>query len=364
MIDYFFKCVEGEYGLVPELVAILALVIAINVVLKWFLLKLHARYKSENNLWKDCLIMALIQPLTTLVWVIAVVQAISYLWLHLKGDALPYSSHTIIVIATILAFAWFLMRWKIKVVHRLLEKSKAGQIVIDYGKVDAVNKVLTLVIYLVTALLLLEQSGSSLNTLIAFGGVSGLAIAFASQQVIANFFGGIVIYFTQPFIVGDWIQLPEKDIEGNVEEIGWYTTRIRTFTKRPIYIPNSMLSNILVSNPSRMTHRQFKRTICLRYTDLDKIPNVIKDLRRFFCSHPKIDQFLKPQIYLGELSASGIEINVNVYTEITEGPAYSDLVEECLYKIASIVTKHDAEFATNSSYSLDFPKGIPQPQKI
>lgn len=364
MIDYFFKSIEGEYGLLPELLAITVLVIAINVILKWLLLKLHARFKAQGNLWKDCLIMALIKPLTTLVWVIAIVQGFSYLWIHLRGNSLPYSPHTTIVIGIILAMAWFLLRWKTMVVHRLLEKSKSGHMVLDHGKVDAVNKVLTLAIYFVTGLLLLEQSGSSLNTLIAFGGVSGLAIAFASQQIISNFFGGIVIYFTQPFVVGDWIHLSEKDIEGHVEEIGWYTTRIRTFNKRPIYIPNSMLSNIVVANPSRMTHRQFKQTICLRYADLSQIPAIIKDLRHFFLSHPMIDQLLNPQVYLGELSSAGIEIYVNAYTLTIEKHAYHELVEEFLYKIASIVIEHEAEFATNSSYTLEFPKGIPFPDRV
>lgn len=362
MIEYFFKSIEGEYGLVPELIAITALVIAINVVLKWLLLKLHMRYKAQANLWKDCLIMALIKPLTSLVWFIAIVQALSYFWVNLKGDTLPYSSHTIIVTGIILAFAWFLMRWKTMVVHRLLEKGKSGQIAIEHGKVDAVNKVLTLLIYFIAGLLLLEQSGSSLNTLIAFGGVSGLAIAFASQQIISNFFGGIVIYFTQPFVVGDWIQLSEKDIEGYVEEIGWYTTRIRTFNKRPVYIPNSMLSNILVANPSRMTHRQFKKIICLRYADLKQIPLIIKDLKHFLRSHSKIDQLLNPHVYLGELSANGIEIYVTAYTTTIEKHAYYEIVEEILFKITSIVTKHGAEFATTSSYSLEFPKGIPHPK--
>jgi MscS family membrane protein len=56
------------------------------------------------------------------------------------------------------------------------------------------------------------MTGSSLNTLIAFGGISGLALAFASQEVIASFFGGLMTYITQPFVIGDWIILPEKNI--------------------------------------------------------------------------------------------------------------------------------------------------------
>jgi MscS family membrane protein len=360
--DDFFTSLEGGHGLTSELVAITTLVIVINVIMKWALLKLHARYKMQGNLWKDCLIVALVKPLTTLVWFIAAIQAIKYFWQRFGQEAIPFSSHTLIVSGAIFCFAWFLLRWKKLVVHRLLEKSKAGLILLDHGKVDAMNKVGTIAIYLITGLLLLEQFGSSLNTLIAFGGVSGLAIAFASQQIISNFFGGIVIYFTQPFVVGDWIQLPEKDIEGYVEEIGWYTTRVRTFDKRPIYIPNSMLSNILVSNPSRMTHRQFKQTFSLRNSDIALIPAIVADLRKFFQSHPKIDQHLNPQIHLGAVGPAGLDINITAYTTTVEKASYNDLVQDLLYGITSIILKNGADF-TVSSHTIEFPKGIPSPRE-
>lgn len=357
-ISDFLTSIEGGYGLTAELIAITSLVLVINVLLKWVLLKLHSRYKVQGNLWKDCLIVALIKPLTSLVWFIAIVQALTFLWDRFGTGPLLFSPHVILTTGAIVAFTWFLLRWKRLIVHRLLERSKAGLIPLDHGKVDALNKISTVAIYLVAGLLLLEQYGSSINTLIAFGGVSGLAIAFASQQIIANFFGGIVIYFTQPFVVGDWIQLPEKDIEGYVEEIGWYTTRVRTFNKRPIYIPNSMLTNIIVSNPSRMTHRQFKQTITLRTSDLEKLPTIISDLRKFFCAHAKLDQHLPPQVHLGAISPNGLDVFITIYTTTVDKNAYNDLVHDLLFGITSIVTKNGADFAI-TSYALEFPKGIP-----
>ncbi|MCB2069634.1 MAG: mechanosensitive ion channel, partial [Ottowia sp.] len=51
---------------------------------------------------------------------------------------------------------------------------------------------------------------------------------------------------------------PDKEIEGTVEEIGWRLTRIRTFDKRPLYVPNSVFNNIAVENPSRMQNRRIK----------------------------------------------------------------------------------------------------------
>lgn len=356
----FFTSVEGGYGLTAEMIAITLLVLAINVALKWVLLKLHARFKMQGTLWKDTFIVALIKPLTSLVWFIAAVQALAYLWLRFVHERLPFQSTVLFSAGTIFATAWFMLRWKKLIVHRILEKSKAGLILVDHGKVDAVNKVITVAIYLISALLLLEQFGSSVNTLIAFGGVSGLAIAFASQQIIANFFGGIIIYFTKPFVVGDWIQLPEKSIEGHVEEIGWYTTRVRTFDKRPIYIPNSFLTNILVTNPSRMTHRQFKQIVSVRYSDISKLHNIINDFKKFFTTHSKVDQHLAPQIYFTALGAVGLDISITAYTTNVEKIAYQELTQDLLFGITSIVAKNGADFSV-ASHALEFPKGIPLP---
>ena len=49
-----------------------------------------------------------------------------------------------------------------------------------------------------------------------------------------------MVYMDRPFSIGDWISSPDKDIEGTVEQIGWRSTRIRTFDKRPLYVPNAI----------------------------------------------------------------------------------------------------------------------------
>lgn len=280
------NALEVVYGWLLEIAAIVALIILLNGVLKWFLLRLSKRFEKRQELWKNSVIIALIPPLTSFVWLIAVVESLHFIWSHLTKEPPLIAPFTIIKIGFILAAAWFFLRWKRQILLHMQEKGSIGTISFDVRKMDAINKVLTLAIYLIAIFLLLEQTGSSMNTLIAFGGISGLAIAFASQQIIANFFGGIMIYLTHPFDIGDWIQLPEKAVEGNVEEIGWYTTEIRTFEKRPIYIPNSLLTNVLVTNPSRMTHRRFNEVIKLRHQDIPELSAIIQDLKDFFLSHP------------------------------------------------------------------------------
>lgn len=345
------KALEGDFGWMAEAGMLLFLVLIVNVFLKMILLRLHQHY-TFKGIWQDALIMAIIKPITTFVWTLALIQTANFLWVNLLKKPLIIAPHTLVVVGGILSFAWFLLKWKKNVTKRLLADHS-----IDSGKIDALSKLASLIIYFVTGMLILEQIGSSMNTLVAFGGVSGLAVAFASQQIIANFFGGILIYFTQPFEVGDWITLPEKNIEGYVEDIGWYTTRVRKFDKRPIYIPNTLLTNILVTNPSRMTHRQFKETITLRYADLPLLPAIIRDLEHFFHTQSKIDQYLSPQIHFSKFGAIGIEVEITAYTTIIDKYAYYDIVQELLFGISKVVLDHGADFAIPST-AIEFPKGL------
>ncbi len=352
------EAIEGGYGWLAEIAALISLVLLFNVVLAWLLKRLHIRYHRQHNLWKDAFVMALSKPLASFVWLIAAVQLLNGMWIRFSGNELIHSPHAIIKIGLIVSSAWFFFRWKKGIISRLLEKSKKREIHFDHGKIDAINKVITLAFYLVTILLVLEQLGGSMNTLIAFGGVSGLAIAFASQQIIANFFGGIMIYFTQPFAIGDWIKIPEKEVEGYVEEIGWYTTEVLSLDKLPIYIPNSLLTNIIVMNPSRMSHRQFKEVIGLRYEDCEKIPAILQAIREWLPNQSKVDLQFLPSANLIAYATHSIDIQVTAYTQETEKIPFANFREELLLGICAIIHRMNADFAIPIQ-GLEFPKGIP-----
>ena len=198
--------------------------------------------------------------------------------------------HVALSIGAVLAIAWFFMRWKRNTINQIVTKNKTHSILFDRGKIDALDKLASVSIFFLTVIELMNITGRSMNTLIAFGGIGGLALAIASQEIIGNFFGGLMIYLTHPFSVGDWINLPERGLEGHVEDIGWYMTRIRTFEKRPIYVPNSTFSKTVVMTPSRMSHRQFKETFRVRYSDIKVIKEIVSGISEMLREHPNIDQ--------------------------------------------------------------------------
>ncbi len=153
---------------------------------------------------------------------------------------------------------------------------------------SAIAKVGRLFIITIGVLTIMQAFGLSLSGLLTFGG-GWLNRRSCCKDLLSNFFGGLMIYFDRPFKVGDWIRSPDRQIEGTVERIGWRMTSIRTFDKRPLYVPNSVFSNIVVENPSRMLNRRIYEVVGLRYDDADKVPEIITAVREMLKNHKDID---------------------------------------------------------------------------
>ena len=161
----------------------------------------------------------------------------------------------------------------------------------------AVGKLLKAICVILAVLVILQSTGYSISGVLAFGGVGGLAVGFAAKDLLANFFGGLMIYLDRPFKVGDWIRSPDKEIEGTVVKVGWRLTTITTFDKRPLYVPNAFFTTISVQNPSRMSHRRIFETLGVRYSDAARLPVIIEKVKSMLYEHDEIDstQTMIPQ---------------------------------------------------------------------
>lgn len=352
---------DGAYGWVNEALALLAFVAVFNFLAKYGLGKLQKQFEKQKKIWSSSFVKSLYLPLSYYVWFFAIVHAIDIINQRVFASPPFTFSHMALSVGLILTAGWFLMRWKRMVVNALITKSKNHEVTFEQGKVDVIDKVLTMIILFSSLLLVMEVTNRSVNTLIAFGGVGGLAIAFASQEIIANFFGGLMIYLTHPFAIGDWINLPEHNIEGYVEEIGWYMTLIRSLEKRPIYIPNSMFSKVIVMTPSRMSHRQFKETIGLRYSDMPVVKELLKDLKKMLSENPHIDHTLNQLVHLTSFSSYTIDIIISAYFLTINAYEYAEARQDLLFKIYDIITKHGAEMPFPTSQMISIPNHTSTP---
>ena len=197
----------------------------------------------------------------------------------------------------------------------------------------------------VLVLLVMQAFGISVTGVLAMGGVGGLAIGFAARDLLANIFGTIMIFIDKPFRVGDWVRSPDREIEGTVEEINWRATIIRTFDKRPLYVPNSLFANMAVETPSRQTNRRIYETIGLRYDDIETLEPILIEIREMLDKHQAIDKDQMIMVNFLNFGPSSLDFFLYCFTKTTDWRTYHEIKENVLFKIAAVIKKHNAEIA-------------------
>lgn len=354
------KILEGNYGPLIQTLGIVFFVLIFNFFIRFILLNLRTRFGNHRKIWAFSFVSALHKPLTYFVWFVAALCAVDALISTLFTYHLA-NIHVALSIGAVLFLGWFLLRWNAMIVHNMMEMSQSHHISLTPSQLDLTSKLATIAIIFLTIFLLMDVTGRNMQTLIAFGGIGGLALAFASQQVISNFFGGLMIYITRPFTIGEWITIPERQIEGHIEEIGWYLTRIRNFEKRPIYVPNSVFAQTIVITPSRMSHERFHNVIGLRYRDIKVVKPIIDAIKTMLIKHPAIDRQLPVDVFFKNFGASALDIEISAYISITGDARFSAVRQDILLKIADIVKQEGAEIATPTNI-VEFHGGLTMKQ--
>ena len=313
---------------------------------------------KTDNPWDDALLDALPAPISVFIWIVG-------LWLATGLTTGMLSDPTLgqyFKVALIANTVWFLVRWISRTEQAMIEaqKDKPHDERIDATTVQAIGKLLRLSIIVTGVLVALSAMNINVSAVLAFGGIGGIAIGFAAKDLLANFFGGLTIYLDQPFKVGDWIRSPDREIEGTVEYIGWRLTRIRTFDKRPLYIPNAIFTTIAVENPQRMLNRRIYETIGVRYDDISKMDAITKDVEQMLRSHPEIDTSQILMVYFNAFASSSCDFFVYTFTKTTQWAYYHEVKHDVLLKIAAIIESHGAEIAFPTS-TIHIPNGIAAP---
>ena len=219
-------------------------------------------------------------------------------------------------------------------------------------------KLLRLSVLITAFLVALQTLGFSISGVLAFGGIGGIAVGFAAKDLLANFFGGLVIYLDRPFAVGDWIRSPDREIEGTVERIGWRQTVIRGFDTRPLYIPNSTFTSIAVENPSRMRNRQIYETIGIRYEDAGAMGAIVADVEAMLRAHEEIDTDGFLMVNFNAFAPSSLDFFIYCYTRTKLWARYHQVKQDVLLRILDIIDRHGAEIAFPTS-TVHVPGGIP-----
>lgn len=158
---------------------------------------------------------------------------------------------------------------------RITEKTEST---LDDQLVPLVTKALRVFVVIFGILLSIQNLGFNVMSLMAGLGLGGLAFALAAKDTAANLFGSVMILIDRPFRIGDWIK--SSGIEGMVEEIGFRSTRVRTFYNSLLSVPNSVLANAHIDNMGLREFRRVSTTLGLTYdTPPDKMDRFINGVK-------------------------------------------------------------------------------------
>ena len=318
--------------------ALLVLAVITHIALGIILKQITKHSSNTKTQLDDHLISAISAPLKLLIW---------YGWLYfslveLTSEIPPLSQIvSYIVIAPVFILTWGILRLISNTETYMLNKEGS----IDKDSVRLFTR-LTKILFVFAIILGVAQFyGYAVSSILTLGGVGGIVVGFAAKDMLANIFGGLMIQMDKPFSTGDWIRTTDKSIEGVVEKIGWRMTRIRTFSKNPVYVPNGIFATIPIETPSRMTNRQIYEVIGIRYDDIAQMESIIEKVQELLAKSKNIDHKEPCRVYFDVFNASSLDFVIWAFSSSTDATEFKTFKGRLLLDIAQIISDHGAEIA-------------------
>ncbi len=283
----------------------------VNGLVRTRLLAAAARTESEAD---DKLADALVSPLSLVLPVLGVYGAVRLL-LSVQ-ETWRDNADAVFKVLTILVLTWTLFRVIDALAVFLGEMTAKTESKLDDQVVPLVRKAAKTFVVVLAFILTAQNLGYSVSGLLAGLGIGGLALAMAAKDTLANLFGSIMILIDRPFHVGDWVTFPGGD--GVVEEIGLRSTRVRTFAKTVVSIPNQALANATVENHSLMPKRRIKFTLGVTYdSSVAQMQTLVERIEAYLRGNPDIDQDFM-LVKFTEFGASSLDVFVYCFTTTTD----------------------------------------------
>ena len=215
-----------------------------------------------------------------------------------------------------------------------------------------VNRSTSVIIWVVGVLAACEMVSTyfkvPLSSTLAFGGVGGIALGLSARDIAANFLGGMLLLFNEPFTPGDMVTFRSGNTEcvGRVERVGWGQTRIRGRDTRPTYVPNSHFVQTAVTNMERITHRKFEATIPIRFQDHVVMPEILAKVKEALRALPKLDVLSMPfRVSFVKFGAYALEIEITCYFATKSIDEFLALQQMANLEIVRVIRECGAQLA-------------------
>jgi len=232
--------------------------------------------------------------------------------------------------------------------------------------VNLVKQIVKAIIVVIAFLLFLKELDVNITGFVASLGLGGLVIAMASKDTISNFFGSLKIIFDESFSQGDWIKV--AGVEGTVVELGFISTKIRTFDNSLISLPNAKLANESVQNWNRReVGRRIKMHIGVSYdAKREDLLKAVDEIREMLIEHPQIatQSKIEPRkkstlvessdllgvkstlmVHIDSFGEFTINILIYAFSKTVNWATWLEVKQDVLMKIWEILDKHNLEIA-------------------
>lgn len=214
---------------------------------------------------------------------------------------------------------------------------------LDDQLIPLIRKTLKTFVIAIGTLFILDNLDINVIPVLTGLSIGGLAFALAAQDTIKNFFGSVMIFVDKPFQIGDWITTGEVD--GNVEEVGFRSSRVRTFRNSLTYIPNGKLADAIIDNHGLRQYRRFYTHISVQYdTPPALLDTFIEGLRKIVDEHPNTRKDYY-NIFLNEMSASSLDVMFYIFFEAPTWPDELRARHEVLMEVVKMAEHLGVKFA-------------------
>jgi MscS family membrane protein len=328
-------------------------------LIKWVierLVRLVKRFVKENAYWRGQLIKGVESPLGLLV--VSIWWAISLRVIQIDG-VLFHGLNIIIQVTFGYSVIWIAYNLVSLAGNYFRRKAARSNSTLDSQLVPFAEKTLKVAVVAFGVLLVLQNLGINVMSLLAGLGLGGLAFALAAKDTAANLFGSIMILLDRPFKVGDWINVDGAD--GTVEEIGFRSTRIRTFYNSVISVPNSLIATTKVDNYGLRNYRRVREIVGITYdTPAEKVEAFVEGIKEIILAHPAT---VKDNFHVCFTTYNSSSLDVLVYFFLRVPGWAQELVEKQNILLSILRLAHalkiDFAFPTQTVHIESFPEKTP-----
>ena len=214
---------------------------------------------------------------------------------------------------------------------------------LDDQLVPLIRKSLKVVTVVLGIIFVLQNMQVDVASLIAGVSLGGLAFTLAARDTVANLFGSVSIFADQPFQVGDWVVM--QGVEGVVEEVGMRSTRVRTFYRSVVSIPNSKVADGVIDNYGLREWRRCNIKLGLQYdTSPEQIEAFCDGVRAILANNPgvKKDEY---HVYFTGFADSALEVMLYFFFDVPSWQAELQNRHDVYLEVLRLAKALRVEFA-------------------